>query len=525
MNFDCSSFCHENSFLAALLRFNLLKGPHATIESPKESLIESLAGVSSHDDVSEKVSRIIQSDFRYPRQVHVNFNAGKEFEYGIQANLLTDRSCPNVGLLAALSCLLRIEIYVVCGYSPLRFLRIQGNDGEYDVIKFNCFESNLDEDDDSDPPRRFIIGMVGMGIFHPIFQPDENSPTWDLLSRKAIPIDLDFILRNELSSDSENEDNSDQVAADGLIGNEDPNLEPEVAIEAVDNVQPEPGSNISIQRYLDRFCHATMNGIVIDNQAYNNQLRIDLELTSEEDRRNFNLTRLEQVIDVDGFFGVYRWNEKSIFRGNADLFIVPEVASQRDIIGFDKILINSHFHPNNRKIMLKIGICGSNFGNINLFYSCFFNAPVDINDSKIIEITKQAFTKGKLSKCRDDSSGAMIHTGCESHRIRENTDAYRPVESSNRTEPVDNGRYECFAFHFGRAMINDLSGIGVQVTDDFCFVQAVGMKFTMISPTINGVSHAVNEISSYFDLNRMNSYYDICFATVGHTSNTEKSVS
>lgn len=126
MSFDCASYCHDHSFLSALLRYNLIKGPHAAVESPKESLIDCFASVSTREDVAEKVNRLFQSDNRISRQAQLNYTAGIELEYGKQAKLLNESSCPNVALISALSCLFKLEVYVVCANSPLRRLRKRG---------------------------------------------------------------------------------------------------------------------------------------------------------------------------------------------------------------------------------------------------------------------------------------------------------------------------------------------------------------------------------------------------------------
>ena len=243
MSFVCANYCQDNSFLSALLRYNLIKGPHAVVESPKETLIECFASISTSQDISEKVDQIIQGDFRIARQARTAYDAGKVFEYGVQENLLTESSCPNVGLISALSCLYKLEVYVVCSKLPMRFLRINGNDGEYDVLKFKCFDEDSDNEGEissDDPPLRLIIGMVAMGIYHCIVQPEPHSPTWDLISQRAIPVTLDTILMNDTESDSDDELNPEQALADELIGNEDPNLEP-----APINVSPSGSSNDS----------------------------------------------------------------------------------------------------------------------------------------------------------------------------------------------------------------------------------------------------------------------------------------
>lgn len=305
MSFVCANYCQDNSFLSALLRYNLIKGPHVVVESPKESLIECFASISTRQDISEKVDKIIREDFRIPRQARTAHDAGKVFEYGVQANLLTESSCPNVALISALSCLYKLEVYVVCSKLPMRFLRIDGNNGEFDVLKFKCFDEDSDSETEissDDPPRRLIIGMVAMGIYHCIVQPENHSPTWDLISQRAIPVTLDTILRNDSESESDDELNPEQALADELIGNEDPNLE-----HAPINVSPSGSGNdsttdpasdstpsISIQEYLRRFCRNTRDGVIIDPEAYNNNFKIDVDLTSREDLRNMDLARLER---------------------------------------------------------------------------------------------------------------------------------------------------------------------------------------------------------------------------------------
>ena len=67
----------------------------------------------------------------------------------------------------------------------MRFLRINGNDGEYDVLKFKCFDEDSDNEGEissDDPPRRLIIGMLAMG---PVICPERSPPAEHTLPAKT----------------------------------------------------------------------------------------------------------------------------------------------------------------------------------------------------------------------------------------------------------------------------------------------------------------------------------------------------
>ena len=113
----------------------------------------------------------------------------------------------------------------------------------------------------------------------------------DLLLRRSIQINFDAILMNDPPLRSSDEETSENVLADDLIGNDDPNLEPEVNHDSFNEPTSSIDENISIQEYLNRFCRVTRDGIVIDNAVYTNHHKIDVTSTSLEDARDLNLNR------------------------------------------------------------------------------------------------------------------------------------------------------------------------------------------------------------------------------------------
>lgn len=186
MPFDCPSLCFETTFLVALSRYNLTKGAHSSSENPLQSFVACFSTLLPGEDVANRASLLYRSITEGMDGANSYYASGIELEYGIHAHLLTEASCPNAALLSAFSRIFNMEIYVVCGNLPLRFLRIEGNNGEYDVVKFNFCRS--------ESPRRVVIGLIGMGVYHLIKQPANDSHLWQALGRRAIIVNESVIL-------------------------------------------------------------------------------------------------------------------------------------------------------------------------------------------------------------------------------------------------------------------------------------------------------------------------------------------
>ncbi len=99
MSFDCSSLCFENSFLAALIRFGLVKGDHCSLENAKESLIECFSATRPSDEsIRDTIAALQQRSSEISLVARQLYSQGLEYEYGLQRNLLSSESCPNVSL-------------------------------------------------------------------------------------------------------------------------------------------------------------------------------------------------------------------------------------------------------------------------------------------------------------------------------------------------------------------------------------------------------------------------------------------
>lgn len=517
MSFDCPSYCYENYFLVALSRYGLIRGLHCTSENPKQCLIHCIAEFRSVLQIEHLISGLYDQSNQGQTAERSLFAQGLELEYGLQKHLITSESCPNVSLLAELGKGLDLDIYVVCGLLPLRFLRIEGNNNEFDVLRFKFFQN--------DSPTKIVIGMIGLGIFHKLEQPSNDSSIWDSLSRRSIVVDNEKLIDNVIQLDLDYED--DRAMEDELIMEFDTQLEIESGFGQNTNRGTENVSSISMQEFVGRYLQYDDNGPNLDPESYNFPEKIDIGLTSREDiEGGQQLSRLEQVVDIDGFFGVFMWNESSVFKGNVRMCSGPRRASPREVNSFTKLLLDTHNGSDFQGSFFKIAICVTNFGIIDLYYSCFYERQDGLNaaDEVINEVVKRAFDHGKIAKCRDEATGNLIHEGCTAHRFRENSDAYRSVERGNSEPVYDRSRYQCFAYHFGTAVERGLAQVDIRLTHDLCLVQAVGMKFVLLSPTVNGVMQSISEISEFFELNKMHSNFDLCFSTVGHCSDPEKSV-
>lgn len=516
MSFDCPSYCFENSFLAVLSRFGLVKGHHCSDDNPKQSLLHCFSEFRPVSDVEMILNESHAHGGQSFDEISRIYSQGLELEYGLQMHLITSESCPNVGLLSVLSFALNLDIYVVCGLLPMRFLRMDGNAGEYDVLRFKFYRNAA--------PTKVLVGVVGMGIFHKMEQPCEDSSIWDALLRKAIIVDNETLIINEYHSDSDFED--ERGLEDDLVINLEPNLEAEtISLEAI-NQTIEVVPRISMQEFVRRYLKYDDNGPSLDPEAYNFPEKIDVGLTSTEDFEGQRLTRLEQIVDIDGFFGVFEWKDSSVFKGNVQMCRAPKMASPREVNGFKKLLHDSKNNSEHKGFFFKLAKCTTNFGIIDMFFACFCGREdgQDVTEESIKAIVGRAFEYGLSAKCRNNETGSLTHVGCTAHRYRENSDAYRSVEKGHSEPIFDRSRYQCFTYHFGRAVMQGLSQASIRLWHDLCLVQAVGMKFVMISQNINGVMHSVSEIGDIFDLNRMHSSFDLCFSTVGHCSDPDKSV-
>ena len=69
---------------------------------------------------------------------------------------------------------------------------------------------------------------------------------------------------------------------------------------------------------------------------------------------------------------------------------------------------------------------------------------------------------------------------------------------SNDVQIYDRHRYACFTYHFGASIcVQDWKIIpsGSLIS---LHIQVVGMKFVLVSPTINGLTESVSAVSDFF---------------------------
>lgn len=515
MHFDCPSLCFESTFLVALSRYNLSKGAHSSSEDPLQSFVACFSALLPGEDVARRAHLLRRSITEGMHGANSYYSSGIELEYGMHAHLLTETSCPNAALLSAFSRIFDMEIFVVCGNSPIRFLRIDGNDGEFDVVRFSFCRSTS--------PRKVVIGLIGMGVYHLINQPANDSHLWQALGRRAILVNESVILRNDQPSDDEDENVRD--VEDELASNSNNRLETAAGFHETDEANEQNPEAVSIQSFLGRVISHDRNGSNLNSEAYNSPVKLDIGLTSREDLDGHQLSCLEQIIDVDGFYGAYKWKSSSVFKGHVEILRNPVMANEREIKSCRKHLKDHHFRGQEKLILSKVAVCNTNFGIIDLFYAGFINmAESNCSDEDLYRMIKESYAVAKSAKCRNEETGVITHEGCQSVRFRENTDAYRSISGANDVQIYDRHRYACFTYHFEQALRSRLENNSVRVTDQFCYAQVVGMKFVLVSPTINGLTESVSAVSDFFDLNSMHSSFDICFSTIGHCADSDKKV-
>ena len=511
MSFECTSVCEERSFVLALTRLNLVKSRHCSSENPISTLVSCLSTIRPRTEVMADIQSLKEgSDDRIPIEARSLYLQGLNVEYGPQKALVTPLSCPNVALLAAISYLYDLDIFVVCGILPLRKFRSEANRGERDVLRFSFGRTGS---------SKLVVGMFGLGIYHRLEQPAADSVIWSTLSRRAVPINNDYFeLTNSVPEATVRPENFRETA-DEVAMAEDPNLE----VERIDPVIPEDTENdmISMQTYVNRCISYDSSGAVLDPNAYNVPERISAALTSQEDFGTQAIQRLEQNVDIDGFFGFWDWRSATVFRGNVNLCSTAQPSLPRDQQTFARLL-RDPTEIQVPPIMYKLALCRTNFGIIDLFYALVPESPIT-SIPTVNNVIQRAFDHAKEAKCVD-SQGHLVHPGCTSFAHRTNTDAYRPVEARNPPS-YDRHRYACFCFHFARAVIRGLADHGIRVSRDFAYAQAVGMKFVMHSESINGILDPILKLNDIIDLTRIRSQYDISFSTVGISSDPDTKVS
>ena len=153
MSFECTSVCEERSFVLALTRLNLVKSRHRSSENPISTLVSCLSTIRPRTEVMADIQSLKEgSDDRIPIEARSLYLQGLNVEYGPQKALVTLLSCPNVALLAAISYLYDLDIFVVCGILPLRKFRPEANRGERDVLRFSFGRTGS---------SKLVVGMFG----------------------------------------------------------------------------------------------------------------------------------------------------------------------------------------------------------------------------------------------------------------------------------------------------------------------------------------------------------------------------
>ena len=96
---------------------------------------------------------------------------------------------------------------------------------------------------------------------------------------------------------------------------------------------------ISMQTYVNRCISYDSSGAVLDPNAYNVPERISAALHFRKRTLETQaIQRLEQNVDIDGFFGFWDWRSATVFRGNVNLCSTAQPSLPRDQQTFARLL-------------------------------------------------------------------------------------------------------------------------------------------------------------------------------------------
>ena len=488
----CQTYCESAYFLRTLKEFKIEIGEHTiATESTKETFIASFAPKLSNEEVTSAL------DLNgAPLRVRNHYKAAIEFEFGAQKDMIvTEQYFPCVANLCLLSKQRNLDILIVCDSEPMRNLR-RGQ--KVMSIRSNGIDAG-----------RIVIGIVGLNIFHELVQPAEDSDVWSRLTEYATILDI-YANMEETEDEEEDEEDEDEEEEVGMDSR---------PAEIAETPRAVPTNSISIKGFIQRFSGP------INESIYTDETKIDMDMSYREEFSRNPIGRWEQTYDLDGLFGVFDWKDMDqVLKGNVSVLSVPHFASKRDLKSFKKTMVDSipgMDFEDRSVICFKVGVCSTNFGIVDIFCGAVTTAAA-VEQERISDIFRRTFTNSRRKRCFIVQTGTLIHEGCMGEKPREISDSQKSTQANaSKKETVDDVRFSCIAFHFEPAIRLALASIGLEVSHLKCYVQAVGMKFTLSSSTVNGVSCVVDKIRQIFVVDRMDIYYDVCISTLAHRRELE----
>lgn len=508
---NCSRFCSENHFVSQLNRFRIAKGSHARSEDVVESLITCISEIRPEADVRRIFTALVgesnPGDNTLSTEADSLMHAGSEFEYGRHRSMYFFNSKSVLGLFMAISNMLNIKLFVICGRLPLKKLR--QND---EVLMFH---------NGSEDSVKLVVGLVGLNICHRLKQPEADSVIWDSLENysKAINYDiLDSIAQNQVEA---------VVRGNHGLENEEPGSE-EVNV-ASDSVNPinEDTEALTIDSFI------ALNSEIIDghklkvqSSAYTCRDRIDFVETSREHFRTNPISELNYLVDIDGVFGIHNWTNQRVFHGDVNFGKIPSFECKREESNFKRLFVRSYNVALDDIIFFKIGTVSANRGVIyDVFFAGKFERTYENVDFKFIQSkVTEAYQFAIDALCFDVHTGTNLHPGCESKVYRSVNNAHSSNVKSSRIT-LSNDRYKCFCYHFSKKLTTLLREEDLNITESYQFVQTVGTKSKFFSKSVNGISCCLDEVRTIVNVDAIHCYYDVAFSVYAVANDPTSKVS
>ena len=119
----CSLICNETSFHEALSFFRITKGSHCASDNNVFPYVSASNALPEVDVISAFDALVSNSDHpnidNLTREI---YRKGVDYEFGLHKGLMRSDDRSSIGLLAAMSKMLSVEIFVVCGLMPLSMI-------------------------------------------------------------------------------------------------------------------------------------------------------------------------------------------------------------------------------------------------------------------------------------------------------------------------------------------------------------------------------------------------------------------
>lgn len=524
-NAICESFCNVLSncrFSKKCLDLGLVYSDHCIRLEPLQSLknvILPLLNISeasfdeTHISLMSSTANITNQDLL--------------IEYGEQKRWLTHDMCPNLAIINKFSIMYETDIFVVCGDLPLKQIHKGSN-----LIRFGISNDSLYEQVQRSLRRRenrkVIIGLGGIGIYHPINQPSETDFTiWNRLYDESIY--YEGINNNESDNDylEVNAVENDQLSEEDFY----------VSSEIVDRNLNENRVNHqskSISEFLALNSEKLNGQLKIYPSAFINTDKISMDKSHTEALVDGDGLNLNQTYDVDGFYAFAEFSEfTKVFKSGASISPFKQSCDKRT----EKCIKNTYSYVGlnilKSAFMTKIAVTEHNNVKFELFLvaqAASGENPAEFNWDTIVSA---AMEESRNSPCFNENNGNIIHNGCRSQGLKNSMISSRIASSKNikaqyYRENYSNETFDCFMFHFRRIVVGRVQDSGLLIPRFDVFIRAIGMKFIYAYNDFSDIWKAIGQIEEVIEIKKLPQKHvilDFCVTTIPDCNNEDVKVS